>query len=206
MKIDPKKQFLRYSENCFYFSTWQELTQDRRILICSITRPQSIFISTYAQHLNVWAEVYKNWGIDQVYFITQDEQYNFLWVNNLSRSITVLADVECEFVKELGVYCNLSHHSPATLARYWNYQVLINREQLEKVYSQPMDNLCVNVLKHSKDLDLVRHIRTTEHLHLTPFFLRNHASLTQRVLYYNLHPNTELKNYLLSTAGAQSNH
>lgn len=199
MKIDPQKQFLRYSENCFNFLTWQQLTSQRRVLLCSITRPQSRFISTYVQHLNLWAEVYKTWGVDEVYFVTHDDRYNFLWIDNLSRSIPVLGDVECSFVKELGRCCNLDHHDPAQLARYWNYQVLIKSGEIEKIYSQPMDNLAVNVLRDTKSLALAREIKNVEHLHLTPYFLRKDGVSMQKILYYRLHPNTDLKNYLLTT-------
>jgi hypothetical protein len=200
LKIDPSKQFSHYSENCFNFLTWQELTQDKRILLCSITRPQSRFISTYVQYLNIWSEVYKCWGIDKVYLITHDEKFNLLWVNNLARSIPVLGDVACEFVAELSQHCGLQHHSDQTLAKFWNYQALVNRGQLEKIYFQPMDNLALNVLKDTKNAIMARHVKSIEHLHHSAFFLRNHSELMEKILYYRLHPNTDLKNYLLTTA------
>jgi hypothetical protein len=144
--------------------------------------------------------MYQSWGIDQVYLITTDEKINFLWVNNLSRSLAVLGDVGNEFVAELGQLCQLEHHTPKNLTHYWNYQALINCGQLEKIYSHAMDNLCITVLKDTKDINLVNHVTKTEHLHLTPYFLRNSSYLTEKILYYKLHPNTELKNYLLTTA------
>lgn len=144
--------------------------------------------------------MYRAWGVDQVYFVTIDEKFNLLWVNNLARNIPVLGDVDYSFVAELGKHCDLSHHGAETLARYWNYQALIKDGQLEQVYAQPMDNLSLNVLRDTKNTVMARHIKDIEHLHLTPFFLRNHHELMQNILYYRVHPNTELKNYLLTTA------
>lgn len=153
----------------------------------------------YVQHLNVWASMYKQWGVDQVYLITNDSKYNVLAVNTLGRGMSVLGDVNCEFVSALGQHCGIDH-PPEQLTRYWNYQVLINRGELEQVYYQPMDDLVKNLVKDTKNLGLARRIQPMERYHLTPFFLREHRELMQKVMYYRLHPNTDLKNYLLSTS------
>jgi peroxiredoxin len=199
LKLDPKKQFLRYSENCFNFLTWQEITRNRRVLMVSVTRRKSPFVATYVRHLAVWAKMYQQWGVDQVYLITDDQRYNVIAVDTLSQGLPVLGDVGHEFVAELGQHCNLQHHLPRDLSQYWNYQALINNGELERVFYQPMDNLVKNLIHDTKDISLARQIQNMERFHLTPFFLKNSQWHTQKVLYYRLHPNAELKNYLLST-------
>jgi peroxiredoxin len=200
LKLDPQKQFLRYSENCFNFLTWSELTHNRRVLLVSITRRKSPFVANYVQHLNIWAQVYRQWGVDQVYLVSDDQRYNVLAVDTLSKQLPVIGDVSHEFVAELSAHCGLQHHAPEQLTRYWNYQVLINNGDIERVYHQPMDDLVKNLIHDTKDISLAKQIRPMEQFHLTPFFLKNSQWHTQKVLYYRLHPNTDLKNYLLTTA------
>lgn len=199
MKIDSQKQFLRHTENCFNFLTWSDLTAQRRILLVNITRRKSPFVATYIQHLNVWARVYQQWGVDAVYLITNDQRYDVLAVDTMAKQLPVLGDVGGEFAQALGEHCGLQH-SPETLSRFWNYQALIKHGELEQVYYQPMDNLVKNLVYDTKDLDLAKQIQPLERFHLTPFFLKNSSYHTQRVLYYRLHPNADLKNYLCSTA------
>lgn len=151
------------------------------------------------RYLDIWARVYAAWGVDDVYFVTTDKKFDVMWVNTMTRSVPVLGDVDCEFVRELGKECGIGNHPPQDLANYWNYQVLINRGEIEKVYFQPIDQLLFHLLKDTKDVNLVKDLKSSEHLHLTPYFLRNSYDLTRRVLYYRLHPNMELKNYLLTT-------
>jgi peroxiredoxin len=200
LKLDPQKQFLRHSENCFNFLTWQEITDQRRVLLVSVTRRKSPFVATYVRHLAVWAKMYQQWGVDQVYLITDDQRYNVIAVNTLSHDLPVLGDVGHEFVAELGANCGLERHSPRDLSQYWNYQALINNGDLERVFYQPMDNLVKNLIHDTKDISLAKQIHPLERFHLTPFFLKNSQWHTQKVLYYRLHPNAELKNYLLTTA------
>lgn len=166
----------------------------------SVTRRKAPFVATYVRHLAVWAKMYQQWGVDQVYLITDDQRYNVIAVDTLSHGLPVLGDVGHEFVAELGAHCGLAHHSPRDLSQYWNYQVLINSGNIEQVYYQPMDDLVKNIIRDTKDVDLARQIRPMERFHLTPFFLKNSQWHTQRALYYRLHPNSELKNYLLTTA------
>lgn len=200
MKLDPQKQFLRYSENCFNFLSWDEITRQRRVLLVSITRRKAPFVATYVRHLSIWAEMYRQWGVDQVYLVTDDQRYNLLALDTLTKNLPTIGDVNHEFVSQLGQHCNLQHHSPHDLSQYWNYQVLINNGDIEKIYYQPMDDLLKNLVRDTKDIGLAKQIQPMERFHLTPFFLKNSQWHTQKVLYYRLHPNIELKNYLLTAA------
>ncbi len=170
------------------------------MLLASITRRKAPFVAAYVQHLNVWAQVYRQWGVDQVYLVTDDQRYNVLAVDTLSRQLSVIGDVNHELVSQLGQHCNLQHHSPHTLSQYWNYQVLINNGNIEKIYYQPMDDLLKNLVRDTRDIGLAKQIQPLERFHLTPFFLKNSQWHTQKVLYYRLHPNIELKNHLLESA------
>jgi hypothetical protein len=166
--------------------------------LASVTRRKAPFVATYVQHLNAWARVYQQWGVDAVYLITQGERFDVLAVDTLSKGLPVLGDVNGEFTQALSKHCGLDQHSPEELSRYWNYQVLLNHGELEKVYYQPMDNLLKNLIRDTKNISLAKQIQPFEKYHLTPFFLKNSPWHTQQVLYYKLHPNTDLKNYLLT--------
>ncbi len=166
----------------------------------SITRRKAHFVATYVRHLNLWADVYRQWGVDQVYLVTDDQRYNVLAIDTFAKQLPVIGDIDHEFVSELAQHCNLQHHLPRDLSQYWNYQALINNGELERVFYQPMDNLVKNLIHDTKDILLAKQIKPMERFHLTPFFLKNSQWHTQKVLYYRLHPNTELKNYLLATA------
>jgi peroxiredoxin len=197
LKLNSEKPFLIAKENGFDHCTWQQLTSNRRILICSVTRPQNIFLPVYARQLCIWSYVYKSLGVDQTYLVTEDNKITALWTANFSQDLDVLCDLNNEFVEWLAKQA-LHDHGTQFLGRYWNYQVLINNGHVEKLYQQPTDNLLKHFVRDTGDIPTAKAIKAHEQMLFTPLALRKDLNVSAKLFYYRLHPNIELKNYLLN--------
>lgn len=161
-----------------------------------MTRPQNIFLPVYARQLCIWSYVYKSLGVDQTYLITEDNKITALWTANFSQDLDVLCDLDNQFVEWLAQQA-LHDHDTKFLARYWNYQVLINNGCVEKLYQQPTDNLLKHFVRDTGDIHTAKAIKAHEQMLFTPLALRKDLDVSAKLFYYRLHPNSELKNYLL---------
>ena len=156
-----------------------------------------MFVPVYARQLCLWSYVYRSLGIDQVYLVTEDNKITALWTANFSHHLEVLCDVDNEFVSWLGAHAQLDHDKQF-LARYWNYQVLVENGYVEKLYQQPTENLLKNFVHDTGDISTAKLVKPHQQMLFTPLALRKDLDVSAKFFYYKLHPNIELKNYLLS--------
>jgi len=141
--------------------------------------------------------MYRNLGVDQVYLLINDSKINSLWLANFAGRLPILGDCGLEFTHELAQQYQLSHHDSEFLSQYWNYQALIQDGKIEQFYQQPVDNIIKQFVRDTKDLHTARRVQAQEKSLYTPLVFRVESDVTQKIFYYRLHPNVELKQYLI---------
>jgi peroxiredoxin len=197
------RQFSCYSEDCFFTKNWQEIFENRRVLVCSLTRFSQTFIKAYIRHIEIYAELYKLLGIDQVYFITKNSPWVLLNAGTRTRTLETLGDVDNNFIRQLAEQQNITSRDVNFLSRYWNFQVLINNGQVERIDQQPIDSYFKQFIQETKRIDILQHLGPkNEHYLWSPTFLK-FSPFNGIVYYWRLHPNTDLKKYLFDTHNKQ---
>ena len=141
--------------------------------------------------------MYGNLGVDQVYLLIDDKKINSLWLANFAYNLPILGDTGLEFTQQLAQQYQLNHHTPEFLSQYWNYQALIQHGEIEQFYQQPVDNIIKQFVRDTKDLHTARRAQAQEKSLYTPLVFRVEPDVTQKIFYYRLHPNVELKQYLI---------
>lgn len=196
----PEKQFELYDKNCFSTITGQDLFANRRILICSITRPALCFTQTYIRNIELYSSMYKLLGVDEVYFMI----YSKPLLHSLTHRVHVmpiLSDYSDEYITWLNAKTNNSTQDINFLKHYWSYQVLINDGEVEQITQQPIKNYLTTMLKETKNVKALKSIGLkNEKLIWTPVFLERSMTLARDIYYYNLHPNTALKKHLFKNS------
>lgn len=194
----PEKQFELYDKNCFSTTSWQEIFSGRRVLICSIVRPPLCFIQNYIIDLQIYREMYKLLGVDEVYLLSRSRLGLVSLLNRTT--IPCMADVNSEFALHLNSLVNTKEYSKNHLSSFWAYQVLINDGEVEQITQQPLENYLATMLKDTKNIAALKAIGLkNEKLIWTPTFLTRTIKLARDIFYYRLHPNIELKKHLFST-------
>lgn len=196
----PEKQFELYDKNCFSTIAWQDLFAGRRILICSITRQPQVFLQDYIKDLSQLEETYKAQGVDQIYLVASSD-IGFTNICNRVSTLSRLGDKNKEFVTHLNSLVNTNSRDGIFLSRFWNYQVLINDGEIEQITQQPLDNYLADFLKTTKKYNVVKDLKLkNDDMIWTPTFLGRTIDLARDMYYYNLYPNTPLKNHLSKSA------
>ena len=179
--------------------SWSEVFTNRRVLLCSATRISSVFLLEYLQNLKAYAELYKLMGIDQVYLISSTNRFALALLHNVCPELTALYDVDLAFVNRLGdTRKDANTVDRFKLANFWNYQVLVNNGAIEQLYAQPFT--VAEILKYNDTRFSMSHMGPEfckdSNLY-TPMFLKCVPTITKSLFYSRLHPNLELKRYLL---------
>jgi len=195
----PEKQFELYDKNCFSTINAQDLFKDRRILICSVNRPSLCFTQLYMKDIEMYSELYKMLGVDEIYFMAPHKMM-FTGLSNRVQLVPVLGDYDATFIQWLDSKTNKSDRGLNFLKSYWSYQVLLNDGEVEHLTQQPLDNYLTSMLRDTKNFRALRSIGLkSDALIWTPSFLERNIKLARDIFYYNLHPNIGLKQHLFST-------
>jgi len=195
----PEKQFELYDKNCFSTIAGQDLFEGRRILICSVNRPSLCFTQLYMKDIEMYSELYKMLGVDEIYFIAPSKLM-FTALSNRVQLVPVLGDYDATFIQWLDSKTNNSERSLNFLRSYWSYQVLLNDGEVEHLTQQPLDNYLTTLLKDTKNFRALRAVGLkNDALIWTPSFLERNIKLARDIFYYNLHPNIKLKQHLFSS-------
>lgn len=190
--LTPNQKFLIYRNDSFVTINWEDLFLNKRVLICSMNRHTSTFLPEYIKQISMYRELYKLLGIDEIYLICENVRYTINWIQSFSKGLVVIGDVDNQFTNYLNTQTNRSKKDLQSLSRYWIYQVLINDTHIEKLFQQPVENIKYHLFKDRKFK-----IEETEETLNTPIVFRNRLKMSKNVFYYNLHPNIELKKYLM---------
>ena len=161
-------------------------------------RPPLCFTQNYLIDLQIYREMYKELGVDEVYLISCSR---LGLVGLLNRTSTpCIADIDAEFTLHLNSLVNKKEYSKQHLSAFWAYQVLINDGEVEQITQQPLENYLATMLKDTKNISALKEIGLkNESLIWTPTFLTRTIKLARDIFYYRLHPNIELKKHLFST-------
>jgi peroxiredoxin len=197
--------FSIYTNNKLQTVTGQDLFSNKRVLVCSVTRPYEFLTEKYIQKLTDEMPWYKQNGIDEVYLINSADGKLVLSIMQSSwPQLPGLYDHDFNFVKELKTYTN-NEESVEFLSRFWNYQVLINNGSVEQFYAQPTRDYIKNLCRDGH-IRLVMQLKQwvygyDENLVIWKPTLRRHEhdwDTFGKFYYYKLCPNKDLKNYLLT--------
>jgi hypothetical protein len=211
--LNPNNCFSIYKQETLKTIAYQDLLQNRRVLICSVVRPGTNLARQYINHLIEQTPVYQSLGIDDVYIINSaDGRFVLARFEINYPQLTALYDDDKLFVDYLRTKMN-KQQDLDTLSKYWSYQVLVNNGEIEKFYEQPTEKYIKNIVESGYKLHLGNHgifAKLPEKVVLNRPYLRPEEQyfeminidekllVTGAVLYYNLWPNYPLQEYLKS--------
>ena len=211
--LNPNQCFSIYKKETLSNITYQDLLQNRRVLVCSVVRPMTNLAQLYINHLIEQTPYYKSLGIDEVYIVNSSDGRFVLARFELNHpQITALYDNDKYFVNYLKTIIGKTQDLDA-LSKYWSYQVLLNNGKIEQFYEQPTEKYIKNIIDSGYKLHLGNHklyAKLPEEVMLHRPHLRAEEQnfemvnieekllVTGAVLYYNLWPNYPLHNYLKS--------
>jgi peroxiredoxin len=113
----------------------QDLFRNKRVLICSLTRPHDRIAGQYAEYLESRLDFYKANGIDEVYFVNSSQGKFLLAIYGTRlkyNQILLLSDSDQKsFASYLRTIRNKEDQDLAFLSTYWNYQAVFNNGELE---------------------------------------------------------------------------
>jgi len=206
-----------YKEDSIITSSFEELFQNKRILICSIHLPHNKLTHAYLKELTACQKKYKNYGIEKIYII---DSYNDLWsvptLDSFFPDLMIVLDFNKQFISYLKEEFK-KQQSVEFLSKNWNYQLLLNDCKIEQFYEQPTENRLEDLKKY---LMRQHYLDTKKKSHKAPippftsetynisskifdhneelvFNSRNNVGINRKTIwYYNLWPNTKLENYL----------
>lgn len=200
-----------WEENSIVSASIEKLFKNKRILICSIHLPHNKLTHSYLKELSTCQKKYKKYGIEKIYII---DSYNDLWsipvIDSFFPDLTIVLDNNKQFLNYLKKKFE-KQQSIDFLSKNWSYQLLLNDCKVEQFYEQPterrLDDLRSYLMRehYSKIKNSKNRMPFTMPTFLTHeenliFNSRNNAGLNRKTIwYYNLWPNTKLKEYLENT-------
>jgi peroxiredoxin len=186
--------------------TAKDLFSNRRILVCSVTRPMDHISLCYINNLYELLPFYKQNGIDDIVLINSSRKLFLLAKydshDELSR-LPFLSDSTLGFVSYFQKLCN-KNQPTEFLAKFWNYQALFNNGVLEHFG----ESSTTNPIKESMIADPwrvknygQRYLNEKPELALwcdNLFFTDQINKKILKLMYYNhIWPNTKLDQYLI---------
>ena len=182
----------------------QNLISGRRVLICSVTRQISALHHNYFAYLNQIKKSHQN-DIDDVILLNSNNGiYSQVGLEKFGINLLYVSDSDTEFVSWLKTKQNKTQ-SVSYLAKFWDYQVLLNNGEIECFYEQPTENR-IDKLINSKlvDAEFLKKFEQLaqfdERLIFDRCSLRYGDEQTDqfggKLFYYNLWPNVKLEDYL----------
>ena len=205
--------FTVYKNNKLHKVDFQDLLENKRVLICSVVRPRENLAFQYVEHIIDQLPYYKSLGIDDVYIVNSiDGLYTLARWDKSYSNITGLYDEDGNLVKWLAKQ-QQKKTDIDTLRKYWSYQVLINNGQVEQFYEQPTDHHVKDIIESGYKLHLGNHKIFAVEKEQYAFHRPNLRMEEQRfeqvnidernlvtgaVFYYKLWPNYPLHDYLKS--------
>ena len=210
--LDPNRSFTVYRNQRLQTITYQDLFANRRVLICSVTRPLTDLGRQYIQHLIQKKHYYADHGVDDVYIINSaDGKFVLARFEANHPELVALYDNDGKFVEYLKEKMN-KQQSLNVLLRYWSYQALISDGELEKFYEQPTEKYIKNIVESGYKLNMGNHklyatqpesvmlhrpqLRAPEQYY-EESNISDKNLVTGAVLYYKLWPNKALESYLI---------
>ena len=184
----------------------QNLISGRRVLICSVTRQISALHHNYFAYLNHIKKSHQN-DIDDVILLNSNNGiYSQIRLERFDINLLYVSDSDTEFVSWLKSKQNKTQ-SVSYLAKFWDYQVLLNNGEIECFYEQPTENR-IDKLINSKLVD-AEFLKKFEQLaQFDEGLIFDRCSLRYgdeqtdqfggKLFYYNLWPNVKLEDYLRS--------
>jgi peroxiredoxin len=219
--------FSIYSNNKLQKITLQDLTSNRRVLICSVVRLYQHITNTYVSRIIDQIPFYHANGIDQVYIVfSAGGIIPLARADKIFPGITAIADDNRKFVAHIKKSVDKNTQSLDDLAQFWSYQVLLNNGEIEQFYEQPTEDYLKHLVRAGLKPDpvmqklliaegdkfvLQRHWGTRVEQYTNDKNLPNyehrannayafHNCTPLEFMYFNLCPNTKLNTYLLDTA------
>lgn len=200
-----------WKENSIAATSVEEIFKDRRVLICSIHLPHNKLTHAYLKELTACQLRYKKYGIEKIYAVdSYEDSWSIPVIDSFFPELTIVLDHDMELLKYLKREFR-KQQSIDFLSKNWSYQLLLNDCKIEQFYEQPterrLDELKDYLMRehYSKIKNTKNRIPFTMPKFLTHeenliFNSRNNAGLNRKTIwYYNLWPNTKLKEYLENT-------
>ena len=182
----------------------QNLISERRVLICSVTKHISSLHHNYFAYLNQIRKYYQNEIDDVILLNSNNGIYSQIRLERFDINLLYVSDSDTEFVSWLKTKQNKTQ-SVSYLAKFWDYQVLLNNGEIECFYEQPTENR-IDKLINSKlvDAEFLKKFEQLaqfdERLIFDRCSLRYGDEQTDqfggKLFYYNLWPNVKLEDYL----------
>lgn len=117
---------------------YSDLFANQRTLIFSVTQLRTTCTANHTQSYIDNYEHFISHGIDNVYAVDSTDWLIAPLMDKKTKTIKGLPDRELEFVSSLAEYCN--YQKPKfELARFWQYVVIINNGEPEKIWHNPFN-------------------------------------------------------------------
>jgi len=186
--------------------TAKDLFSNRRILVCSVTRPMDHISLCYINNLYDLLPFYKQNGIDDIVLVNSSRKLFLLAKydshDELSR-LPFLSDSNLDFVFYFQKLCN-KNQPTEFLAKFWNYQALFDNGVLEHF----SESSTTDPIKEATKIDYClvkgfgqRYLNEKPELALwcdNLFFTDWVNPKILKLIYYNnIWPNTKLNQYLV---------
>lgn len=182
-----------------------DICRNKRVLVCSLTRVWSTVQLDYLNYLSYLESKYKSSGLDAVIILDSfigTAQFGIFGTQ--LKTIIGLVDKDQTIVN----YLRQRYHEDMPLlklAKFWDYQLLLNDGRIEKFYEQPVKNQFYfltnsNLVDDTFRLKLLKIMKFGEEL----IFNRRDLSYGDeqtyefggKLFYYQLWPNVKLETYL----------
>lgn len=191
----------------------QDLFRNKRVLICSLTRPHDRIAGQYAEYMESRLDFYKASGIDEVYFVNSSQGKFLLAIYGTrvkNNQILLLSDSEQKsFVSYLRSLRNKEDQTVDFLSTYWNYQAVFDDGKLEFFSESSTTNPVKEAIMHDPGfMKIYGHRYITENPELIVwrpsllFSIPGEDKLFKLIYYRNLWENTKLEKFLVDTLGA----
>ena len=184
---------------------FRDISANRRVLICSLTRPYDNIADLYIQHVHSKVDILKTLGVDEVYFINFVAGKMLLHSYHVRQDVTItlLYNDDKTFISHLRQLANINNRDIEFLSAYWNFQALFDNGKLVNLEYSSIDNPVKDaVLTHptfmkEKGLHLLNSdLNLTIWIPSLLFFSRS-LRLTKLIFYNRIWPNESLDKYLL---------
>jgi len=142
-------EFLYLDNEKIVKTTFQNISSNRRILICSLTRPHEIIADNYAGYLQSKIDFFQQHGIDDVYFVDTRIGKFLLhqYKNRIKQSSIPLLTTSQEFIEYLRDQRSLTEKSLDFLSTFWNFQALFDNGELVHFTDSSVTNPVKDAIK-----------------------------------------------------------
>lgn len=129
---------------------YDDLFADRRVIIFSLTNFRTVSSSKQMQGFIDNYDKFIELGINKICVIDSSDWLVGPWVDKRSQDMIGLPDRDMSFVRAVADHCEYQKDT-VDLARYWQYVVIINNGELEKIWHNPFkENTKLVILKSNE--------------------------------------------------------